>query len=79
VEDAKHTRAVRAHIRYLRVRSKPDADQFAGMMLRWVWPGGHDDRFDPVAVEWLRRWTPETIGTAPAECGCTAGRCTVCN
>lgn len=79
MEDAKHPRAVRAHIRYLRARSKSETDQFAGMMLRWAWPCGHDDRFDPIAVEWLRRWNPGTSGATAAECRCPAGRCTVCN
>ena len=77
--DVNKPASVAAHIRYVRARTPADADEFAGLMMRWVWPGGHEDRYDPVAVEWLRRWSPSTVATGPAECGCVAGRCTVCN
>jgi hypothetical protein len=79
VGDARTPASVAAHIRYVHARTRADSDEFAGLMLRWVWPGGHDDRFDPVAVEWVRRWNPRTLVAGDAECGCTVGRCTVCN
>lgn len=71
--------SVAAHIKYVRARTRVDSDEFAGMILRWTWPAGHDDRFDPVAVEWLRRWGPKTIGADGVECRCPHGRCSLCN
>ena len=79
MEDATSAQMMRAHIRYLSVRSKNDADQFAGLMLRWAWPCGHDDRFDPILREQLRRLPPRLLCEDVGECGCPAGRCTVCN
>jgi hypothetical protein len=79
VEDAANPRFVAAHVRYVSARSRAEADQFAALMVRWAWPAGHDDRFDPIALEWVRRWAPRNVGAALAECACGDGRCTVCN
>jgi hypothetical protein len=38
-----------------------------------------DDRFNEIAVEWLRRWRPQTTVVAMPECSCAAGRCGACN
>ena len=40
---------------------------------------GGGDRAQPVASEWLRRWAPKPMAPLAAECGCAAGRCSVCN
>jgi hypothetical protein len=43
------------------------------------WPGGVEDRSEPIAVQWLRRWRPDMItGRLPA-CSCRRGHCAVCN
>jgi hypothetical protein len=60
-------------------RSGAEADRFAALMLRWAWPAGHDDRFDPVALEWVRRWAPRKAAAGVVACACVEGRCTVCN
>jgi hypothetical protein len=36
-------------------------------------------QFTAVAVEWLRRWLPQTTVVAMPECSCPAGRCEACN
>jgi hypothetical protein len=40
---------------------------------------GRSDRFNPIAVEWLRRWQPRTTLVALPPCSCPAGRCEACN
>ena len=37
------------------------------------------DHFSAIAVEWLRRWRPETTLVALPQCSCPAGRCEACN
>ena len=39
-------------------------------LIRQLWPGGADDRFDPVAAEWLRRWGPARQVAAPPAGAC---------
>ena len=70
---------VAAHAQYIATRTRSETDHLAGLILRTAWRGGHDDRYDPVAVEWLRRWTPEAVPFAHTGCSCFEGRCTVCN
>jgi len=78
VEDAAKPGFIAAHVQYVRERSGSEAEQFTRLMLRWAWPSGHDDRFDPAAVAWPRQWSA-AAGPGGASCGCVAGRCTVCN
>ena len=40
---------------------------------------GRSDHYDAIAVEWLRRWRPETTAVALPQCCCPAGRCETCN
>jgi hypothetical protein len=47
----------------------------AALAARWSPP----DRDDPVAREWLRRWTPTPAHVPVPPCSCAAGRCLVCN
>ena len=40
-------------------------------LMQRLWPGGSTDRFDPSAVEWLRRWGPvRQVATPPAGSSC---------
>ncbi len=43
------------------------------------WPGGSADRYDRVALHWLRRWRPARAAAPLPTCSCRAGRCAVCN
>jgi len=38
-----------------------------------------EDRTEPFAREWVRRWGPVRLGAALPDCSCDAGRCAVCN
>lgn len=38
-----------------------------------------EERTEPVAREWVRRWGPGHLGAALPDCSCAAGRCVVCN
>ena len=70
---------IAAHVESVSARRPQETDRLTADLLDRSWPGGHDDRLDPVAVEWVRRWTPATISAARIECSCAAGRCAVCN
>jgi hypothetical protein len=70
---------VAAHVRDVAGRSRSESDRLASLLLRWAWPDGHRDRFDPVAAEWLARWSPVMLGRVRPGCLCPEGRCTVCN
>ncbi len=67
---------VAAHVIYVGMRTPAESDQLAGMLLRSSW---FDDRYDPIAVEWLRRWKLEAMPRARLDCSCVEGRCAVCN
>jgi hypothetical protein len=47
-------------------------------LLARCWPGGAD-RSVPAARTWLRAWGPARAITPVPACGCSAGRCDVCN
>jgi len=59
--------------------AKPDlAELSLDRLLARCWPGG-GDRSVPAARAWLRAWGPaRASGPVPA-CGCSTGRCGVCN
>ena len=42
------------------------------------WPGG-EDRTEPAAREWVRRWGPGRHPPLGLTCSCAGGRCAVCN
>ena len=79
MEDAGNPRFVAAHVRDVHARTHAESDSLAGLLLRWAWPGGHEDRFDPIAVDWLRQWGPNGVVTSRDVCSCDAGHCGVCN
>jgi hypothetical protein len=70
---------IRNHIEAAARRQTPEAWRLGLRMLRSSWPGGPDDRTEPAALRWLRRWRPETAGTALPVCSCADGHCVVCN
>jgi hypothetical protein len=43
------------------------------------WPGGTEDRSEPAALAWGRRWRPASAAAPLPVCSCAAGRCGVCN
>jgi hypothetical protein len=45
---------------------------------RSCWPGG-EDRTEPAAREWVRRWRQGVLPPLRSTCSCPAGRCAVCN
>ena len=70
---------VAGHLALIALRTPAEAERLAGEAIARCWPGGIEDRLDPVAVEWLRRWTPRTLDAARIRCSCAHGRCTVCD
>ena len=68
-----------AHVTKLGLRSEDEADLLADTLFARCWPGGCDDRHDPISIEWLRRWSPKTVTAARVACSCRQGRCGLCN
>jgi hypothetical protein len=60
-------------------RSAHDTQRLSAMLERCAWPGGHADRVQPSALEWVRRWGPGRLTSDPVDCSCAYGRCLVCN
>jgi len=60
-------------------RHESDAHRLASRIVSFCWPGGSDDRSEPAALDWVRRWRPATGGAALPVCSCAAGICGVCN
>ena len=70
---------VAGHLALIALRTPAEAEGLIGELIVRCWPGGMDDRLDPIAVEWVRRWSPRTLNAARIGCSCARGRCTVCN
>ena len=51
------------------------AELAAELAARWSPPHRHD----PLALEWLRRWTPRPAHFPPPLCSCASGTCLLCN
>ncbi len=60
-------------------RTPAEADALAGALSRRCWPGGTDDRTEPSALPWVKRWGPARLTPVPPACACAEGRCHVCN
>jgi hypothetical protein len=75
--------ANRARVRHLiGTAERATTDGRAGLadsLRRWCWPGGGEDRTEPVARAWVRRWGPTLLGEVAVECTCADGHCSLCN
>ena len=60
-------------------RQGSEARLVAARVLHACWPGGFDDRTEPAALGWIRRWRPAKAGATVPVCSCASGRCAVCN
>jgi hypothetical protein len=80
MDDQPRPAYVAALVESIDTRGRQQTDWMLRALLRDAWPGGHTDRHDPMASDWVRRWGPSRI-QAPylGDCACAAGRCTVCN
>lgn len=70
---------IAAHISATARRSGAETRSLVSSLVGGSWPGGADDRSEPAAREWVRRWRPGRIGVATPTCSCREGRCAVCN
>lgn len=67
------------HLDAIAARTRADGQRLADDLLGATWPGGHHDRSERGALDWVRRWRPRTVAIETAACSCAAGRCVVCN
>jgi len=70
---------IEAHIESISSRAATDSERLVATMLRCCWPGGSNDRSEPIALEWVRQWGPTRGVLVPLACSCAAGRCRLCN
>ena len=70
---------LRHHLRSLSPAAVAQVRALRVQIVAGCWPGGSQDRFEPGALQWLRRWHPERAGVDFPRCACGAGRCGVCN
>jgi hypothetical protein len=70
---------VAALIESLAKRSDFETSRLVALLRHHSWPGGHADRVEPAALEWVRRWGPSRLSAEPLDCSCRVGRCAVCN
>ncbi|HMJ32440.1 MAG TPA: hypothetical protein VK501_00880 [Baekduia sp.] len=69
----------RRHIAAIAGRTESESQHLVAFMQRTCWPGGSQDRRDPTALAWVRRWRPGRAGAEIPVCSCAQGRCVVCN
>lgn len=74
-----HEDFIREHIEAAAARDEFETRGAIARIASACWPGGIEDRTEPGALAWVRRWRPATAGTALPACSCAAGRCAVCN
>jgi hypothetical protein len=67
------------HIESARPFGGADSRRLASLIVGACWPGGPEDRTEPGAFVWLRRWHPERIAAELPACSCDAGHCILCN
>jgi hypothetical protein len=70
---------IRVHIAAISSHTQRDRQRLADALHGRAWPGGGNDRSEPGAFGWLRRWRPSGPSPLPPLCGCASGRCVLCN
>jgi hypothetical protein len=68
-----------AHIAAMSRRTRADHDRLAEILQARCWPDGGDDRIEPGARGWVRRWGRASAHSAAVECTCARGHCALCN
>jgi hypothetical protein len=74
-----HDGPIHERITALDARTPAETGLLMARVLRASWPGGGEDRSEPGALDWIRRWHPERIGVTLPGCSCALGHCLVCN
>jgi hypothetical protein len=75
-----HDDFIREHIEAAAGRGEPATPSVITRVAGGCWPGGTEDRSEPGAIGWVRRWRPAArLGLVPV-CSCSsADHCAVCN
>ena len=74
-----HDDVIREHIEAAAMRGESETRGVIARIAGACWPGGIEDRLEPGALAWVRRWRPAKSAGALPVCSCGAGRCAVCN
>jgi len=71
--------SLEGHVEAIASRTQVESERLARVLVGSAWPGGHGDRSERGALEWVKRWRPGSGHLEPLVCGCARGRCAVCN
>ena len=70
----------RARVQHLiGIAERDDRAGLSEELQRWCWPGGTEDRTEPLARALVRRRGPNLLGEVAFECTCADGHCSLCN
>ena len=70
---------IREHIESAAARAPGETRRLTAEIVSSCWPGGAEDRTEPAARVWVRRWRPSTWAARLPSCSCARGHCVVCN
>jgi hypothetical protein len=70
---------LRTHVQTIAARSAAQHRGVTALVAAGLWPGGSQDRVERVALEWVRRWRPQSTDSEFASCSCPSGHCLICN
>ena len=70
---------LRHHIDLASPFGHADSRRLTLLIIRACWPGGPEDRTEPLALDALRRWHPVRSSAELPECSCDTGQCVLCN
>jgi hypothetical protein len=67
--------AIRHHIQQAGRRPAGETRRLTNRIVSSCWPGGAEDRTEPAALAWIRRWRPTSGGMVLPTCSCATGHC----
>jgi hypothetical protein len=80
VNDEPTTHLISAIVEAIDGRSDDQTNLITASLVRRAWPAGIGDRIEPAALDWVRRWGPNSVlPDYLEECTCLGGRCIMCN
>jgi hypothetical protein len=77
-EIPENDKSLAVHVRAA-ARPRAEGELVTAQLFEICWPGGHHDRDEPIARNWLRLWGPGKVVLAVPVCRCAEGRCAICN
>jgi hypothetical protein len=67
------------HVEWVSARTHAETQRLTSGLVGRSWPGGHDDRSERGALDWVKRWRAHGPRLELLACECATGHCSVCN